>query len=342
MFKVVADQLRVSEGLVRCGQCEKVFDANAHLQALPASSPAVSPLEPTPSSISTPSSMPVPALAPVPVSAILGAITPATVSPATPPSAAPAPVIAPPAAPEYSRFDTATLMEPYFGDEVDTLLSPPVPSMMQRQALVHANPSAAEKEVVPPVATAGPRAPSKVSADTSGLSFMGKKRGSSWWDSLLARMGLMCAAVLLALLLVFQVVLRERDRLVAMHPALQPLMTSVCTVLHCQVSAWRQIDAVVMEHSAFTKIAANHYQLSFTLRNAGSVRVALPAVELTLTDVQDQARIRRVFSVQDLAWKQSSLQPSEEVVRTLPLAFDPAHMAASNSFSGYRLLAFYP
>src|SRR3990167_9393138 len=32
MFKVVPDQLRVSDGWVRCGQCSEVFDANANLQ----------------------------------------------------------------------------------------------------------------------------------------------------------------------------------------------------------------------------------------------------------------------------------------------------------------------
>jgi predicted Zn finger-like uncharacterized protein len=32
MFKVVPDQLRVSEGWVRCGHCSEVFDASAHLQ----------------------------------------------------------------------------------------------------------------------------------------------------------------------------------------------------------------------------------------------------------------------------------------------------------------------
>jgi predicted Zn finger-like uncharacterized protein len=32
MFKVVPDQLRVSDGWVRCGQCNEVFDANLNLQ----------------------------------------------------------------------------------------------------------------------------------------------------------------------------------------------------------------------------------------------------------------------------------------------------------------------
>ena len=40
-FKVVADQLRISQGWVRCGQCKEVFDASAHL--LPAAPPALLP-----------------------------------------------------------------------------------------------------------------------------------------------------------------------------------------------------------------------------------------------------------------------------------------------------------
>src|SRR5512141_485978 len=32
MFKVVPDQLRISEGWVRCGHCSDVFDATANLQ----------------------------------------------------------------------------------------------------------------------------------------------------------------------------------------------------------------------------------------------------------------------------------------------------------------------
>jgi len=41
MFKVVPDQLKISEGWVRCGQCSEIFDASAHLQAAaPASAQA--------------------------------------------------------------------------------------------------------------------------------------------------------------------------------------------------------------------------------------------------------------------------------------------------------------
>ena len=34
-FKVVADQLRISQGWVRCGMCQSVFDASQELQSVP-------------------------------------------------------------------------------------------------------------------------------------------------------------------------------------------------------------------------------------------------------------------------------------------------------------------
>src|SRR6185369_3005174 len=40
MFRVVPDQLKISEGWVRCGHCADVFDASANLQAGDAGSPA--------------------------------------------------------------------------------------------------------------------------------------------------------------------------------------------------------------------------------------------------------------------------------------------------------------
>ena len=42
-FRLVADQLRLRQGLVRCGQCDTVFDAREHLIELPAPEPAAGP-----------------------------------------------------------------------------------------------------------------------------------------------------------------------------------------------------------------------------------------------------------------------------------------------------------
>lgn len=52
-FKVVADQLRISDGWVRCGQCAEVFDATAHLLTDPPT-PAPSALPWRPSPVSPP------------------------------------------------------------------------------------------------------------------------------------------------------------------------------------------------------------------------------------------------------------------------------------------------
>lgn len=68
MFKVVPDQLRISDGWVRCGQCAEIFDATQQLIAsanTPAEPPAAADPEPAPS-LSPP--QPVPA-APAPLPA---------------------------------------------------------------------------------------------------------------------------------------------------------------------------------------------------------------------------------------------------------------------------------
>ena len=48
VFKVVPDQLRISEGWVRCGQCAEVFDASGDLQQSNAEHQGVQPLAPLP------------------------------------------------------------------------------------------------------------------------------------------------------------------------------------------------------------------------------------------------------------------------------------------------------
>lgn len=57
MFNVVTDQLKVSQGWVRCGQCADVFDAKIHLQAenvpSPSQLPPIGNDEPLPSAVAS-------------------------------------------------------------------------------------------------------------------------------------------------------------------------------------------------------------------------------------------------------------------------------------------------
>ena len=79
-FRVVADQLRLRGGLVRCGRCNHVFDGRAHLIELGATPtpPAATPVTPAPQQAD--SRVPAVGTAPAPVPA----------EPSTPPTEAPA------------------------------------------------------------------------------------------------------------------------------------------------------------------------------------------------------------------------------------------------------------
>ncbi|VTU15852.1 DUF3426 domain-containing protein [Variovorax sp. RA8] len=64
-FKVVRDQLRISEGWVRCGRCSEVFDATLDLHEAPDPAPASkvpAPLDDTAASAPPPAAAPAPAL----------------------------------------------------------------------------------------------------------------------------------------------------------------------------------------------------------------------------------------------------------------------------------------
>ena len=83
-FKVVDDQLRISDGWVRCGKCKSVFDALTHLVARPA---ADAPESDKPATVKAPSPAPVaPPVAPV---AAPVAAEPAKPPPPTTPVSAP-------------------------------------------------------------------------------------------------------------------------------------------------------------------------------------------------------------------------------------------------------------
>ncbi|MBQ0130828.1 MAG: zinc-ribbon and DUF3426 domain-containing protein [Comamonas sp.] len=85
-FRVVADQLRISEGWVRCGRCQEVFDATQALQegAAPAAvAPVVTPPAAAPEPVAPASKAPAPAFAPASEPAPEVPAQPATAQPQT-------------------------------------------------------------------------------------------------------------------------------------------------------------------------------------------------------------------------------------------------------------------
>ena len=126
--------------------------------------------------------------------------------------------------------------------------------------------------------------------------------------------------VLLGLLLAAQVGVHDRDRLAAAQPALRPWLARLCEPLRCRIAPPRQIDAIVIDSSSFNKLRGDAYRLNFTLKNQAAIQVAMPALELTLTDGQDQPVVRRVLLPADLGTHPGVIAATAEWSGSLALA----------------------
>ena len=301
MFKVVPDQLRISEGWVRCGQCAEIFDANANLQGAET-------IE-----VTAPAPLYAPSVAPEP-------------EPEALPAAAGLPEAKPAAAPvEKAGQPTAA----------------PIPIPIRREAL--------DSIDAPPLY---PSFPSEVldssisrdsrdddDADLDSVSFVRDARREVFWSRPPVRALLVVAAVLLAILLGVQYLVQERDRLAVTRPGLRPLLQLVCGRTRCDVGPARQIEAIAIDSSAFSRLRPDIFRLSFSLRSQAPVPVAMPSIELTLTDSQDQPVIRRVLSPSEFGAPEAIPTAGES---TASIVMAVSANAVNARIAGYRLLAFYP
>ena len=169
--------------------------------------------------------------------------------------------------------------------------------------------------------------------------FVEQARRRAWWSSRPVRTGLWVAAALLACALGLQWVLSQRDWLTAREPALAPALQSACRVLGCELAPYRQLDAIVIDSSAFNRVSPSAFRFSVTLRNTADMAVATPALELTLTDVQEQALVRRVLTAAELG-APPALAPRGEFSGSHGLTV--AGESNPSAIVGYRLMAFYP
>lgn len=317
MFRVVPDQLRISEGWVRCGHCSEVFDASAHLveEEVLAAERAVEPTRP----------------------ADLRAPPP----PPPPAAAASMPLPQRAAAPDDDRDSGPGRAGSGFGDSEPLEPSPlDTPFVFRRSDLVPGD----DSSLLPPDSRipADSRLPPDDGADDEELhdvSFMRAARRKAFWRKPSVRLGLAFLGLLLAAALLLQVAWHDRDRLALAQPQLRPALERMCELLECTLGAPRQIEAIVIESSGFSRLRNDTYRLAFTLRNTAPVRVAAPAMELTVTDAQDQPVARRVLTAAELGAPDGVLPAGGDWSGSIGVSLavpPPARVA------GYRLLAFYP
>jgi len=143
------------------------------------------------------------------------------------------------------------------------------------------------------------------------------------------------SAGMLVLLLLWQMLWVQRNWLGSVEPALRPMLSFMCS---CQITWPLEPDAVLIESSSFTESPEGGYVVQLRLKNTQHHAVAMPALELNLTDAQDQVLVRRVFRAHELSGK-DHLQALRDVRTTLHFDLDDK---VSKRIAGFRALVFYP
>jgi len=169
--------------------------------------------------------------------------------------------------------------------------------------------------------------------------FIQQARRRAYWQTPARRALLAGTVLVLAALLMAQWALFERDRLVAWKPGLQPTFQALCGALGCRLAPVQRIDAIVIDSTALVRRLGNFHSFDLVLKNTASISVAVPALELSLTDAGDNVISRRVFLPKDLPAAPELLAAGSSLTVSLRLSIA---VGDSLPMAGYRALVFYP
>jgi predicted Zn finger-like uncharacterized protein len=369
MFRVVPDQLKISEGWVRCGHCAEIFDASAYLtdesaiELLRGGEEATRPVDlatrpadlatrpadlgTRPAELSTrPDDL---ATRPADLADLVsgpGGLAAPPPSPRRTPQELAAGANARAAAARQAARGDESSASSYFGSDSQSLEPSPLdaPFVFRASDLV----PDAESSVLPPEPPSSGFAPSgfapsqqplAASAPEAEVSFVRQARRKAFWRRPLVRIALAFVSLMLAFAFLLQVAYQDRDRLAQAEPELRPALERMCELLQCTLGVPRQIESVVIESSGFNRVRDDTYRLTFTLRNAANVQVAAPSMELTVTDAQDQPIARRVLTPAEIGAPGNALPPAADWSGTVGIVLT---VSPATRVAGYRLLAFYP
>ena len=373
VFRVVPDQLRVSGGWVRCGRCAAVFNAAENLIDLESGAPrrldlgieissqppmaaaprveakaapraksatAVAPSPPAPVEVLPSAPSPEPPLEPPPERPSESPSSPATAK-ASGPEADSDSVSAPLHDPDPGPESKSAPPRVADSDSKPTLNEPATPAEIadNRPPQVELQPEAKLTKLAP-----APKAPPLPS-------FVRRADRAARWNQPRVRAALAAGVVVGVLLLAAQVGLAYRDLAAARWPALRPLLTALCQPLACTVSPPKSINDLTVEGSALVRVdLSDLYQLNVALRNRAELDLAMPALELSLTDRQGRLLSRRVLQASDFGITQPTLAAGRDLemqttLRTAPQSTDGANGEASAeraAIVGYTIELFYP
>ncbi len=371
VFRVVQDQLRVSEGWVRCGRCTEVFNAVDHMVDMPRPPAPLQPpaAPPAPGGAdrvaegqrslgATPPPQPAPlerliesdhahdlriqawndpgpAAVAAPAEAFDENDESTRVFRAFTPEAAATAVTADSARSTHSAVSEAAegALEAWRGDRVDlsavtrrdegTTPPPPgVPAEETTGALADAT----------RLADAAPTA-----EDADAPSFVRDAERAERWQRPAVRAALAAGLVLGTSILFVQVALEYRDLVAARWSHTRPALEQLCRWTGCRVEHPRLVDALVVDSSGLVRVdGTSTYRFSVVLRNRSSLTLAMPALDLTLTDTQGRVISRRTLSAVELGVGAATVAAAAELSLQATLGIPDRPVA------GYTIEVFYP
>jgi predicted Zn finger-like uncharacterized protein len=148
-------------------------------------------------------------------------------------------------------------------------------------------------------------------------------------------------AVLLILVALAQAIYFLRNEIALYYPATKLYLTQLCQTIHCRIELPKKIELIVIDDSDIQEDAEHQglIWLSSTLINQARFTQALPNLELTLTDVEDRPKLRRIISPAEYMPHdrdyQLGLTAHEEIRIRLPID------TQNEVLAGYRVMVTY-
>ncbi|MFN3564416.1 MAG: DUF3426 domain-containing protein [Burkholderiaceae bacterium] len=363
LFRVVADQLKLRGGLVRCGACRHVFDAIGSLTYVDDAAPVSG------------APKPVAAKAAAPLTLRISPDRPARSQPAAdddraraldPQRAGARAAQEPAAAQSKPRTDQArpSLDEEIAESSVPTLLAPSTDAlgrasnvqesagaersevhgddedqrMRAQQRQRRAERRAREANVAQAANTGAEQVHDDADEQPQFLRRDRQRAGKGFSVVFGGGSALLAALLLAQLAVVFRIELATR------WPALRPTLVQLCAAFGCTVGWPARADLLAVVGTELQAVPGTDVlELTAVVRNRANFKVALPAIEVTLTDTQNRALARKVFAPVD--YLASAGEPSSRIDEglaagsdyTIRVAFEARGIAAV----GFLVYPFY-
>jgi predicted Zn finger-like uncharacterized protein len=338
VFRVVQDQLKISEGWVRCGRCHAVFNALEGLFDLGRDMPPEWDVSTAQAQATAPMAQP-------------GIPLPRPTAPAAEPIRSVSPA-----------ESTPKVADPIFGlpqVAIDGLLADPIDAHLFRRRGAESERAPVELDARDRLEFSDARFDSDLFAENASVpdttvveavteadklanergqqpDFLRRADRHARWRSAPARLAFSVISVFAALGLPVQIAHHYRDAAAAQWPALRPTLAAWCRSTGCTLEAPRRIDDVSVESTTLTRaVGVDGFVLSVTLRSRGRVALATPSIDLSLTDGNGRLIARRALAPRDFG-AASILAPGSET--GLQVMLD----ATNYRVAGYTVEIFYP